>query len=100
MPSASSSPGVVAQAPPPEFCRHPNGVSAPARAPALDYPRERLEVIVTCDGCEDGTAALARAAGADLVLENPRGGKVRAQDAAVARARGQLVPFSAANPRP
>jgi cellulose synthase/poly-beta-1,6-N-acetylglucosamine synthase-like glycosyltransferase len=66
---------------------------------ALDYPRERLEVVVTCDGCHDDTAERARAAGADLVLENPRGGKVRAQDAAVDRARGEIVAFSDANAR-
>ena len=64
---------------------------------ALDYPRERLEVIVACDGCADETAELARAAGADLVLELPRGGKIRAQDAAVERARGEIVAFSDAN---
>ena len=63
----------------------------------LDYPRERLEVIVACDGCTDATAARARAAGADLVLELPRGGKIRAQDAAVAVAKGELVAFSDAN---
>jgi cellulose synthase/poly-beta-1,6-N-acetylglucosamine synthase-like glycosyltransferase len=64
---------------------------------ALDYPRERLEVIVACDGCSDATAAKAREAGADVVLELPRGGKIRAQDAAVERARGQIVAFSDAN---
>ncbi len=64
---------------------------------ALDYPRERLELIVACDGCADATAALARQAGADLVLELPRGGKIRAQDAAVQRARGAIVAFSDAN---
>ena len=64
---------------------------------ALDYPRELLEVIVACDGCNDATAERARAAGADLVLELPRGGKIRAQDAAVERARGELVAFSDAN---
>jgi glycosyltransferase involved in cell wall biosynthesis len=63
----------------------------------VDYPRERLEVIVSCDGAGDQTAQLAREAGADLVLENPREGKVRAQDAAVRRARGQIVAFSDAN---
>ena len=68
-----------------------------ANALALDYPRERLELIVACDGCEDATAARARAAGADLVLELPRGGKIAAQDAAVARARGEIVAFSDAN---
>jgi Glycosyltransferase like family 2 len=64
---------------------------------ALDYPRECLEVLVACDGCTDATAARARAAGADLVLELARGGKIRAQDAAVERSRGELVAFSDAN---
>jgi len=64
---------------------------------ALDYPRERLELIVACDGCADDTAALARQAGADVVLELPRGGKIRAQDAAVRGARGEIVAFSDAN---
>jgi len=64
---------------------------------ALDYPRELLELIVACDGCSDQTAARAREAGADLVLELPRGGKIRAQDAAVERARGEIVAFSDAN---
>ncbi len=68
-----------------------------ANALALDYPRELLEVIVACDGCTDATAALARDAGADLVLELPRGGKVQAQDHAVENARGQIVAFSDAN---
>ena len=54
---------------------------------ALDYPPDRLEVIVASDGSTDGTAELARAA-ADgnprvRVLDLERGGKVRAQDAAV-----------------
>ncbi len=64
---------------------------------ALDYPRESLEVIVACDGCGDETASRARAAGADVVLELPRGGKIRAQDAAVQQARGEIVAFSDAN---
>jgi cellulose synthase/poly-beta-1,6-N-acetylglucosamine synthase-like glycosyltransferase len=68
-----------------------------ANALALDYPRERLEVVVACDGCADATAALAREAGADTVLELPRGGKIRAQDAAVRDARGAIVAFSDAN---
>ncbi len=64
---------------------------------ALDYPEGLLEVIVACDGSPDETAQRARAAGADLVLELPRGGKIRAQDAAVERARGDIVAFSDAN---
>jgi len=65
----------------------------------LEYPADRLEVIVACDGSPDHTAAGARAAGADLVLELARGGKIRAQDAAVERARGEIVAFSDANVR-
>ena len=68
-----------------------------ANALALDWPRDRLEVIVACDGSPDDTAARARAAGADRVLELPWGGKIRAQDAAVAEARGDLLAFSDAN---
>jgi cellulose synthase/poly-beta-1,6-N-acetylglucosamine synthase-like glycosyltransferase len=68
-----------------------------ANALALDYPRELLEIIVACDGCTDATARRAREAGADLVLELPRGGKIRAQDAAVQRARGEILAFSDAN---
>jgi glycosyltransferase involved in cell wall biosynthesis len=65
----------------------------------LDYPPAQLEVLVACDGSPDATAQRAREAGADLVLELPRGGKIRAQDAAVARARGDILAFSDANVR-
>jgi cellulose synthase/poly-beta-1,6-N-acetylglucosamine synthase-like glycosyltransferase len=64
---------------------------------ALDYPRELLELIVACDGCTDETASRARLGGADIVLELPRGGKIAAQDAAVERAKGEIVAFSDAN---
>ena len=36
---------------------------------ALEYPSERVEVIVACDGSPDATAQRAREAGADIVLE-------------------------------
>ena len=56
---------------------------------ALDYPRERLELIVACDGCSDATAA-ARARGrrrpgarAAARRQDPRAGRRRR-----ARARG------------
>jgi cellulose synthase/poly-beta-1,6-N-acetylglucosamine synthase-like glycosyltransferase len=64
---------------------------------ALDYPRELLQVLVACDGCTDATAQRAREAGADIVLELGRAGKIAAQDAAVERARGEIVAFSDAN---
>ncbi len=68
-----------------------------ANALALDYPRDRLELIVASDGSADATVERARAAGADLVLDLPRGGKVAAQNAAVERAGGELLAFSDAN---
>ncbi|MDQ2759245.1 MAG: glycosyltransferase [Actinomycetota bacterium] len=66
---------------------------------ALDYCSRRLELIVACDGSPDATASRARDAGADLVLELARGGKIRAQDAAVKRAQNEIVAFSDANVR-
>lgn len=68
-----------------------------ANARALDYPRERLQIIVACDGSPDDTARIAREAGADLVLELPRGGKMRAQNEAVVEAKGAILAFSDAN---
>ncbi len=68
-----------------------------ANALALSYPREQLEVIVASDGSDDATAERAREAGADLVLELPRGGKTAAQNAAAERAKGELLAFSDAN---
>jgi cellulose synthase/poly-beta-1,6-N-acetylglucosamine synthase-like glycosyltransferase len=66
---------------------------------ALDYPPERLELIVCCDGCDDATAQRAREAGADRVLELPRGGKTRAQNAGARESRGDVLAFSDANAR-
>ena len=68
-----------------------------ANALALDYPRERLQIVVASDGSGDRTVELARAAGADLVLELPRGGKVAALNAAVRETKSELVAFSDAN---
>ncbi len=68
-----------------------------ANALALDYPRERLELIVASDGSSDATVERAREAGADLVLELPRGGKLAAQNAAAKDACGEILAFSDAN---
>jgi cellulose synthase/poly-beta-1,6-N-acetylglucosamine synthase-like glycosyltransferase len=70
-------------------------------ASALDYPTDRLEVIVASDGSRDRTVELASETAARdrrvTVLDLPRAGKVAAQDAAVERARGELFAFSDAN---
>jgi cellulose synthase/poly-beta-1,6-N-acetylglucosamine synthase-like glycosyltransferase len=68
-----------------------------ANALALDYPRERLQIIVASDGSSDATAERARAAGASLVLELPPGGKVAALNAAAEQAAGEVLAFSDAN---
>ena len=64
---------------------------------ALDYPRERLQVIVASDGSTDSTVERAGRAGADLVLDLERAGKLPAQNSAVERATGEVLAFSDAN---
>ena len=63
---------------------------------ALDYPADRLELIVTSDGSTDRTEELAERAGA-RVVRNPRGGKVAAQNRAVRETSAEVVAFSDAN---
>jgi cellulose synthase/poly-beta-1,6-N-acetylglucosamine synthase-like glycosyltransferase len=66
---------------------------------ALDYPRDRLEVLVVSDASSDGTDAIVAAYGAParLLRMNDRGGKTLGLNAAVAAARGQVIVFSDAN---
>ena len=68
-----------------------------ANALALDYPAELLRIVVASDGSSDRTVELARAAGADLVLDLPRGGKVAALNEAVRQTQAPVVAFSDAN---
>jgi len=63
---------------------------------ALDYPEERLRLVVTSDASSDRTEPLAEAAGA-LVIRNTRGGKVAAQNRAVRETDAEIVAFSDAN---
>jgi cellulose synthase/poly-beta-1,6-N-acetylglucosamine synthase-like glycosyltransferase len=63
---------------------------------ALDYPREKLRIVVTSDASTDATEQLAERAGA-RVIRNPRGGKVAAQDRAVRETESDLLAFSDAN---
>jgi len=62
----------------------------------LDYPSDRLELVVTSDASTDATDELAAAAGA-RVIGNPRGGKVAAQNSAVRATRSDVIAFSDAN---
>jgi cellulose synthase/poly-beta-1,6-N-acetylglucosamine synthase-like glycosyltransferase len=62
----------------------------------LDYPADKLEIVVTSDASTDRTEELTAAAGA-RVIRNPRGGKVAAQDRAVRETSSEVVAFSDAN---
>jgi cellulose synthase/poly-beta-1,6-N-acetylglucosamine synthase-like glycosyltransferase len=63
---------------------------------ALDYPPEKLEIVVTSDASTDRTDELAEARGV-RVVRNARGGKVAAQDRAVRETTSDIVAFSDAN---
>jgi cellulose synthase/poly-beta-1,6-N-acetylglucosamine synthase-like glycosyltransferase len=62
----------------------------------LDYPPEKLELVVTSDASTDRTEELAEHAGV-RVIRNERGGKVAAQDNAVRSTSSEIVAFSDAN---
>jgi glycosyltransferase involved in cell wall biosynthesis len=66
---------------------------------ALDYPADRLEVLIASDGSEDGTNELVAARANDRLrlVALPRGGKAATLNAAVAQARGDVLVFSDAN---
>ncbi len=60
-------------------------------------PRDRYEVLIVDDGSTDGTAAAARAAGADRVLTIAHQGPAGARNAGVEAARGEIVLFTDAD---
>jgi cellulose synthase/poly-beta-1,6-N-acetylglucosamine synthase-like glycosyltransferase len=68
---------------------------------ALDYPAERLAVVVASDASTDATHEIvARAAEQDSrvrLIRFPRGGKTATQDAAVRETQGEVIAFSDAN---
>jgi cellulose synthase/poly-beta-1,6-N-acetylglucosamine synthase-like glycosyltransferase len=64
---------------------------------ASDYPAELLELIVASDGSEDGTVEAARRAGATLVLDLPRIGKLSALNRAEQVSSGEILVFTDAD---
>ncbi len=65
---------------------------------ALDYPRDRLEVIVASDGSTDRTNALVGQFGAPVkLLALERAGKTSGQNHAAAVATGEILVFSDAS---
>src|SRR5688500_8678842 len=66
----------------------------------LDYPKDKLQIIVADDGSADATAAIARRdldQRIDLLSDGQRRGKVRTMNRAVQRATGEIIVFSDAN---
>jgi cellulose synthase/poly-beta-1,6-N-acetylglucosamine synthase-like glycosyltransferase len=64
---------------------------------ALDYPPDRLKIVVTSDASSDRTEEIALQYPGVKVVPNPRGGKVAAQDRAVRQLSAEIVAFSDAN---
>ena len=66
----------------------------------LDYPKDKLEIIVVSDGSTDGTDAILRKykqQGVKLLRQEPRAGKTVALNMAVPNAKGEILVFSDAN---
>ena len=67
----------------------------------LDYPSDRVEIVVASDASSDGTDELVERIAARepriRLLRAPRGGKVAAQNLAVRETTGDIVAFSDAN---
>jgi cellulose synthase/poly-beta-1,6-N-acetylglucosamine synthase-like glycosyltransferase len=64
---------------------------------ALDYPPDKLQIVVSSDASSDHTEEIALQYPGVQVISNPRGGKVAAQDRAVRQTVGDIVAFSDAN---
>lgn len=61
---------------------------------AVDYPKDRLQLLVLSDASDDGTDDIVRefsAVGVELVRAPSRMGKTAAENAAVAVARGEII---------
>ena len=67
----------------------------------LDYPSGRVEIVVASDASDDGTDAIVEEFATRepriRLLRCPRGGKVAAQNRAVAESEADVVAFSDAN---
>ena len=66
---------------------------------ALDYPAEKLQVLVASDGSTDRTNEIVAGYQNDQIklLELPRAGKARSLNAAIRQANGDILVFSDAN---
>ena len=66
----------------------------------LDYPSDRLEVLVISDASDDGTDEIVQRyshSGVRLIRQQPRMGKTAGLNLGVSQAKGQILVFSDAN---
>ncbi|MGZ9234838.1 MAG: glycosyltransferase family 2 protein, partial [Anaerolineales bacterium] len=66
----------------------------------MNYPREKLQIIVAADGSDDGTADLVKSfepRGVELSYQPERRGKMAAINRAMPRVQNEIVLFSDAN---
>ena len=67
---------------------------------SLDYPREKMEILVISDGSVDRTDEIVNgytSEGVRLLRQDTRAGKTMALNWAVSQARGEIIVFSDAN---
>jgi cellulose synthase/poly-beta-1,6-N-acetylglucosamine synthase-like glycosyltransferase len=64
---------------------------------ALDYPQDKLQIVVSSDASSDRTEEIAAQYPGVKVIRNERGGTVAAQDRAVRETESEIVAFSDAN---
>ena len=67
---------------------------------AIEYPAERLDMLIILDGCTDRTEAIIRETRDDrvrLLVQEQRGGKTRALNRGAVEARGEILVFTDAN---
>lgn len=66
----------------------------------LDYPKDKLQIIVISDGSTDKTDEIAKSFSGDnvvLIRQDPRAGKTSALNLAIPYATGEILVFSDAN---
>lgn len=66
----------------------------------LDYPPERLQILVAADGSDDGTAEIVKSFashGVELSFQAERRGKMAAINNALSQVRGEIIIMSDAN---
>lgn len=68
----------------------------------LDYPREKLQILIVADGSNDNTPEIVERyadRGVELLYQPPRRGKMAAINRAIPHVRGEIILFSDANNR-